>query len=95
MTEREPVIVLASEECQAAVADTMEGKRKPDFTVTKVSQAFHKWGLALSWETVSAGFGELSIFTDEQGRLAVDTEAMGKEFAVNVLVKWLEGASWE
>lgn len=89
------VIVNASEECQVAVVETFEGKREPDFTVTKATPTFSSRGLFIAWETVSAGFGELSIFPDEDGRIVVDSEAMGKGFVAEVLVKMLEGAEWQ
>lgn len=89
------VVVLASEECQAGIAETFDGKRKPDFTVTKATPTFTKRGVVIiAWETVSAGFGEVTLALDENGQLVCDSEAMSREFVAKVFVKLLEGATW-
>ena len=53
----------------------------------------NKGGFEVSWSTVSAGFGSLTVFIDRDGKLRADTETMGKEFCKSVLAKLVD--SWE
>ncbi len=85
-----PVVVLASDECAAAVVETMKGEGKPDFTVTAAKVSFHENAMVVSWETVSAGFGEISFYYDDDGVLTCDTECMSTEFVGSVLAKVAE-----
>lgn len=63
---------------------------KPDFTVT--SADFREGGpnhFIIAWETVSAGFGELTFYRQD-GKLTVDTEGMGARFCREVFEKLIE-----
>ena len=79
--------------------------KEPDFTLVEVSPKFWgKWekvaedgevrgnqgGVEISWSTVSAGFGSLTLFVDRDGKLKADTEGMSKEFCKQVLLKLIE-----
>jgi hypothetical protein len=79
--------------------------KDPDFTVVEVSPKFwgewektsedgevrgNQGGVEISWSTVSAGFGSLTLFVDKNGKLKADTEGMGKEFCKQVLLKLIE-----
>ena len=73
---------------------------KPDFTLVKVEAAFwgpweqagysSKGGVELSWQTVSAGFGGLTLSLGPNGEFRVDNEGMSKEFCREVLLKWFD-----
>src|SRR6266446_6394485 len=71
---------------------------KPDFAVVEAHVKFwgpyerKQGGMEISWGTVSAGFGILTIFLDKDGTLKADTEMMGKEFCKKVLCKLVD--SW-
>jgi hypothetical protein len=91
--EKDGIVWDASEECMAR----MGKDKKPDFTVTNVrlKMAWHNTdsniqGFILGWETVSAGFGELTVYIDKTGKLYCDSEGMGKEFIKNVFSKLTE-----
>jgi hypothetical protein len=61
--------------------------KKPDFTITGVQLA-SAWGddgtgFVLTWQTQSAGFGEL-VFDTNDGTLSCDSETMGKKFVKSV-----------
>ncbi len=64
---------------------------KPDFTVTSatVTRTF-KQGFEVSWSTVSAGFGMLTIWTDDDGNIKADMEGMSKNFCKEVLAKLID-----
>lgn len=49
-------------------------------------------GMRVEWSTISAGFGSLTIWIDHDGKLRIDTEAMGKEFVMSVLSKLFDSA---
>ena len=53
-----------------------------------------KCGFVVSWETVSAGFGETD-FVLENGKLTCYDETMGKEFVKEVLAKLADGAKFK
>lgn len=63
---------------------------EPDFTVVFVKPRFYKGGLTVAWSTVSAGFGELNIYTDKDGQLCAATEGMDKDFCKAVLAKLID-----
>ena len=48
-------------------------------------------GMEICWQTVSAGFGSLTIFIKD-GKLQAETEGMSKEFCNTVFAKVIE--SW-
>jgi len=65
--------------------------KTPDFTITGV-QLDHTWneegtnrkGFLLTWQTQSAGFGELVFIMWEDGSLHCDSETMSKSFVKSV-----------
>jgi len=84
----------ASKGCLARMG---KDNRKPDFTVTHVrlkgawrNTDNNSQGFVLGWETVSAGFGELTIYIDNDNKLYCDSETMGKEFIKSVFNKFVE-----
>jgi hypothetical protein len=48
-------------------------------------------GMTISWGTVSAGFGMLTIMLTKDGKLVADTEGMGKTFCKGVLARLMNG----
>ena len=68
----------------------------PDFTVVKATAKFWgAWrarhlgnlgGVEISWSTVSAGFGSLTIWRNLDGSIGVDAEGMGPGFCRAVIV---------
>lgn len=50
----------------------------------------NKGGMEISWSTVSAGFGTLTICLRNDGKLWADTEGMGKKFCKEVLAKLID-----
>ena len=50
-------------------------------------------GLRINW-LANVGFGQLDIFMDEEGKLVVDSEYMGKEFVMEVLEALVDNAKW-
>ena len=71
----------------------------PDWGIVDVSVSFwgksdrNQGGMEISWSTVSAGFGGLTVFVDKDGKLKADTECMSKDFCKSVLIKLID--SWE
>jgi len=55
----------------------------------------NKGGFEISWGTVSAGFGVLTICITNEGTIKVDSECMDKEFCLKVLAKLLESVPEE
>ena len=63
----------------------------PDFTVTRARvSSFLQGELVIDWETESAGYGQTTLYLDED-RLVCDDECMGREFVGEVLRKLLDG----
>lgn len=92
----------ASPECVANMAVLKGAGAKPDFTVTRVylkatweandipgDIAQGNRGFILGWETVSAGFGELTVWSCPEGNFC-ETEGMSKRFVREVLAKFAE-----
>lgn len=71
-----------------ALAAKAEG-RAPDFTITGAKISHVDEGppkvVVVTWETQSAGFGELAIAQFEDGRVELETEGMGHDFCTRVL----------
>lgn len=53
----------------------------------------YKIYFVISWLTKSAGFGELTVKSDSEGNVKLDTECMGKEFVMKIFKKLVESAS--
>jgi hypothetical protein len=49
----------------------------------------NKGGIRIHW-SANIGFGVLDIFKKDDGKLYIETETMGKEFALQVLSKLVE-----
>ncbi len=73
----------------------------PDFTIVEatVNSFWGPWeeggrgnkgGMEISWSTVSAGFGSLTLHFSKEGELKVDSEGMGKDFCKSVLAKLID-----
>jgi hypothetical protein len=61
---------------------------KPDFTVTRANIGFaNETTIVIAWGTVSAGFGELTLYRDDCGDWLCDSECMGQEFVRSVLAR--------
>jgi hypothetical protein len=71
---------------------TLNRKGPPDYTVTEVGLDCGKNYFIVTWGTVSAGFGELTFYKKD-GKIKVDTEAMGNRFCKEVLAKLVDTAS--
>jgi hypothetical protein len=83
------VTIAASDECLDRMT---KNSGKPGFTVTAASvECFEDGFLAISWESVSAGFGQVCFELRDDG-LHCDDECMGREFVADVLLKLLESA---
>lgn len=67
----------------AGTPPDMRAGAKHDFTVTNVEMYE---GFTLQWQTVSAGFGQLTFY-NKNGKLHCDTEAMSRDFVRSVLMK--------
>lgn len=93
--EDETVVIEASDEAVAGIAESLRTGRF-DFTVTAARIAGAgtndqgPW-VEIAWETVSAGFGSLTFFTQD-GKLRMDTEAMSRDFVREVLLKLIDVA---
>jgi hypothetical protein len=84
------VTLAASDQAVVNVATAMAEGKQPNFTVTAAT--FREGGpdyFILAWETVSAGFGELTFYR-EGGKLKVDAEGMSARFCQEVFEKMLE-----
>ena len=98
-TKEPEVTIMASDECVAGIVEQMLTGEKPDHTITRVS--IDNFGdcasgdglyLCLAWETQSAGFGVLTIYQREDGKIEMDTEAMSAEFVKAVFNKLVDSA---
>ncbi len=47
-------------------------------------------GITIGWQSVSAGWGSLTIYKDRYGTIQAQTEMMGREFCKSVLMKLAE-----
>jgi len=87
---------VASPECVSEALETFKTGRKPDFTVTRayLSEAWNhekSKGFEISWETVSAGFGSITVAVDQEtGKVRCDTESMSKRFVKEVFAKFVD-----
>lgn len=74
----------------------------PDFTVVKAeadfwgswhtkcldgSQLGNQGGVEICWQSVSAGFGSLTIHLADDGTIGAETQGMGQQFCNEVLAK--------
>lgn len=77
--------INASDEALEGLGRSLAGE-KPDFTLTRAHiESMWDDGMCIHWETVSAGFGELTLYRDDQGQWAWDTEGMNRKFVSEVL----------
>jgi len=94
---REGKVELANPEAAERMMAARRAKVPRDYTVTEAAiQAAWEHdggkGIIVTWGTVSAGFGELTLHIDGDGKLTLDTETMGREFAQAVFKKLLDDA---
>jgi hypothetical protein len=95
------IIMNCSKECLTSLDNRMKRGGKPDFTVTRAtldsawsSKKHGHFGFVVTWETKSAGFGELTICVDKKtGKLQYDSEAMTTRFCKEVLAKLLDSGT--
>jgi hypothetical protein len=95
--QERPVELLCSDECARGLNETIATSRETDLTVTSSAVNYMGPGaaagtqvLVLTWETVSGGFGELTIYLNDAGEVEIDSERMSKEFVKSVLAKWVD-----
>lgn len=90
LTPEKTLMMGASQRAITSAVSALKEGRRPDFTVTAAS--FREGGpnfFILAWETVSAGFGELTFYL-EGGKLKVDDEGMGARFCQEVFERLLD-----
>jgi hypothetical protein len=94
--EETTLVIEASNEAVAGIVEHIHTGAKPDFTVTAAH--FNAAGIGtdgpyavISWETKSAGFGELTL-SHKDGKLHIDTEAMSERFVIEVLQHLVKNA---
>ncbi len=86
----EEVLMGGSDQAVQGLMEAQAKGTRPNFRVTAAD--FREGGpthFILAWETVSAGFGELTFFRKD-GKLHIDTEGMGARFCVEVFEKMIE-----
>ena len=94
---REGKVDLANPEAAERMMAARRAGTPRDKTVTEVGIRA-VWendggkGFIVTWGTVSAGFGELTLHVDKEGKVSLDTETMGREFAQAVFQKLLADA---
>ncbi len=87
------VKVNASDAVLSGLGERLRKRGPPDFRVTEATLGASGRGyFVVNWGTVSAGFGQLTMYKNEEGELEVDTEAMGRSFCVEVLTKLFDSA---
>jgi hypothetical protein len=83
----------------------------PDFTITgaRVVTFWGAWeredpdgtirgnkgGIEVSWRTVSAGFGTITVVLNNDGKVEIDSEGMSKDFVKQVFCKLIDEAKSE
>lgn len=90
-------VELANPEAADRMVRANAERRPRDYTVTEATLRA-AWehdggkGIAVDWGTVSAGFGEIVLHVNKDGKLTLDTETMGREFALAVFKKLVYAA---
>jgi len=64
-----------------------------EYTFSKVTYRPFTSGIVFYWSSPELGFGEINIYHEKDGSLTVDSEAMSKEFVVNVFKELIDGAT--
>lgn len=91
-------IVACIEKGKVEFAHTVNiDKKNPDFTITNVElesiwedvDDCYQGGFTISWQTVSAGFGEL-VVSKIGDKIKCQNEALGKRFIKSVFDKLIE-----
>ena len=79
---------------EAAGMPNIRSDGKADFTVVSsiLTDTWASWeknqgGIEISWATVSAGFGTLTITLTNDDKVKADTEGMSKKFCKEVVAK--------
>jgi hypothetical protein len=86
----EDVVMGGSDQALRNMMEAREAGRPPNYTVTAAN--LRESGdsyFIIAWETISAGFGELSFYRSE-GKLKVDAEGMSARFCKEVLAKLVD-----
>lgn len=101
------VVLQCSDECAQGLGQALSGARESDKTVTRARIAHAgptsviagpeltqpAYMTVIFWETVSAGFGELMLVTNQAtGETMIDSEHMSPEFVKAVLSKLVDQA---
>lgn len=89
-TKSEDIILGGSDTVLKNMLQAKAEGRPSDYTVTAASlrEAGENYFI-IAWETVSAGFGELSFYRKE-GKLQVDNEGMSARFCKEVLARLVD-----
>lgn len=72
--------------------EELEAARKAlKFVYVKVSEDVPKGGFILDWGVEGIGFGQITFY-EKNGKLACDTETMGRSFVKAALLHFLENS---
>ncbi len=55
----------------------------------------NKGGMDIHWSTVSSGTGRVELLLDKDGKLAVYSQGIGKEFVKQLLCKMIDDMEWD
>jgi hypothetical protein len=70
-----------------ALDKRMRSRRKPDFSLTRVSLKLHGKAVSVEWGTKTAGWGEFVFYPGKDGKPRCDNEIMSRAFLKEVLCK--------
>jgi DNA-directed RNA polymerase subunit RPC12/RpoP len=89
-TKPEDVLLGGSNRALLGMLEARKKGLTSDYTVTAASlrEAGENYFI-IAWETVSAGFGELTFYRKD-GKLQADTEGMGRRFCKEVLARLVD-----
>lgn len=85
-------LLNSSSQCADAMLSTMQNPgARPDFSVVRaeISRCSSR-SFVISWETRSAGFGELIFLLGDDGKWQVDTEGMSDKFCADVVMRLVQ-----
>jgi hypothetical protein len=96
-SNEKPTIDVAVPEALEGLGKALRERTPLDFTVThtKIRTAWSREGtkgFVVSWGTKSAGFGELTLYQNEDGSFRVDDECMGPDFCRKVILHLFKSA---
>lgn len=70
---------------------SMDKFENPRFKSVELGSVWQK-GFIIEWGAYGIGCGELTFRVDRKGKLEMDTECMGKEFAKKILLAFVDSA---